>query len=124
MPDCAVLVVEDDQDSREAMIEVLAFEGYDARGAANGQEALELLRSGAFAADVILVDLFMPTMDGRDFERMLREDSRFADTPVIVCTGDSTTRIPGAFAALQKPFDIEALISIVRRGCGARRISA
>jgi CheY-like chemotaxis protein len=124
MPDCAVLVVEDDQDSRDAMIDVLRFEGYDARGAANGQDALELLRTGSFIADVILVDLFMPTMDGRDFERLLREDARFADVPVIVCTGDSTTRIPGAFAALQKPFDIEALVSTVRRGCGVRRISA
>jgi twitching motility two-component system response regulator PilH len=124
MPDCAVLVVEDDQDSREAMIDVLRFEGYDARGAENGRDALELLRSGSFNADVILVDLFMPTMDGRDFERTLHEDARFADIPVIVCTGDPTKPIPGAFASLQKPFDIDALISIVRRGCGARRISA
>ena len=124
MPDCAVLVVEDDQDSREAMLEVLVFEGYEARGAANGHEALELLRTGSFKADVILVDLFMPTMDGRDFERMLREDPRFANIPVIVCTGDSNTQIPGAFAALQKPFDIESLVSIVKRGCGVRRISA
>lgn len=124
MPDCAVLVVEDDQDSREAMIDVLRFEGYDARGAENGRAALDLLRSGSFEADVILVDLFMPNMGGHDFERMLRAEPRFANIPIIVCTGDSDARVPGAFASLQKPFDIEALVSIVQRGCGARRISA
>jgi twitching motility two-component system response regulator PilH len=121
MADCAVLVVEDDQDSREAMIEILRFEGYCVDGAANGQDALEVLRSGRFKPDVIVVDLYMPTMGGHEFRLALLDDSRFAHLPVIVCTGDSQRSVaPGAFATLLKPVDIDTLIAIVQRGCASR----
>jgi CheY-like chemotaxis protein len=120
MPNCAVLVVDDDQDTRDAMIEVLRFEGYTVEGAANGQEALEGMHAGRFKPDVILVDLYMPTMDGHEFRLALRDDSRYAHIPVIVCTGDSPRSAEsGAFGTLQKPVDIDTLTNIVRRGCAA-----
>lgn len=123
MADCAVLVVEDDEDSREAMLEVLRFEGYCVEGAANGQEALRILRTGSFHADVIVVDLYMPAMDGNEFRLALRDDSRFAGLPVIVCTGDSPRSVlAGAFGTLQKPVDIDALTAIVSRGCASRGV--
>jgi CheY-like chemotaxis protein len=118
MPDCAVLVVDDDADTREAMIEVLRYEGYLVEGASDGQEALEVLRTGRFKADVIVVDLYMPAMDGNDFRRELKDDARFAEIPVIVCTGDSPRSVTsGAFGTLQKPVDIETLTRVVSRGC-------
>jgi CheY-like chemotaxis protein len=121
MSECAVLVVEDDQDSREAMMDVLRSESYEVEGAANALEALEMLRSGRFKPDVILVDLYMPAMDGNDFRLALRGDPRLQSIPVIVCTGDDTRSILGAFGTLQKPVDIDALSAVVRRGCHAGR---
>jgi CheY-like chemotaxis protein len=121
MSDCKVLVVEDDTDSREAMLEVLSYEGYCVQGASNGQDALNVLRSGRFSPDVIVVDLYMPAMDGNDFRLALRDDSRFAGIPVIVCTGDSPQSVsPGAFGTLQKPVDIDSLTAIVHSGCASR----
>jgi CheY-like chemotaxis protein len=125
MPDCQVLVVEDDTDSREAMLEVLSYEGYCVHGAANGQDALQTLRSGRFSPDVIVVDLYMPAMDGNELRLALGDDARFANIPVIVCTGDSPRSVsPGAFATLQKPIDIESLTAIVHRGCASRGFPA
>jgi CheY-like chemotaxis protein len=129
MADCSVLVVEDDEDSREAMMDVLRFEGYHVEGATNGQAALDLLHSGRFKPDVIVVDLHMPAMDGHDLRLALGDDARFADIPVIFCTGESPRSVaPGAFGTLQKPVDIETLVSVVRRGCAShdsdRRASA
>jgi CheY-like chemotaxis protein len=118
MPDCAVLVVDDDVDTREAMVEVLRFEGYTVEGATDGQDALDLMRSGRFKPDVIVVDLYMPTMDGNDFRLALHDDARYAHIPVIVCTGDSPRAVTtGAFGTLQKPVDIDTLTNIVRQGC-------
>jgi CheY-like chemotaxis protein len=121
MSDCKVLVVEDDTDSREAMLEVLSYEGYCVHGSADGRDALNLLRTGRFSPDVIVVDLYMPAMDGNDFRLALRDDARFAGIPVIVCTGDSPRAVsPGAFATLQKPVDIDSLTAIVHSGCASR----
>jgi CheY-like chemotaxis protein len=118
MPDCAVLVVDDDEDTREAMMEVLRFEGYTVEGATDGRDALNVLQAGRFKPDVIVVDLYMPAMDGNDFRLALRDDSRYAHIPVIVCTGDSPLSVlAGAFGTLQKPVDIDTLTDIVRKGC-------
>jgi two-component system response regulator AtoC len=128
MPDCAVLVVDDDEDTREAMMEVLRFEGYTVAGATDGRDALNILQGGRFTPDVIVVDLYMPAMDGNDFRLALRDDSRYADIPVIVCTGDSPLSVlAGAFGTLQKPVDIDTLTNIVGKGCAQgtpRRASA
>ena len=121
MADCAVLVVEDDHDSRDGIVEVLCLEGYQACGAGNGREALELLRSGRFKPDVILIDLWMPTMSGPEFREALLEDQRFARIPVVACTGDTLgPALRQTIGTLEKPIDIDALLSIVHRGCGVR----
>jgi CheY-like chemotaxis protein len=121
MPDCAVLVVEDDHDSREGIVEVLRLEGYQALGSENGREALELLRSGRFEPDVILIDLWMPTMSGPEFREALLEDPRFARIPVIACTGDTYgPTLRHTIGTLEKPIDIDALLAIVHRGCAVR----
>lgn len=122
MPDCRVLVVEDDQDTRESLIELLRFEDYEAEGAPDGQSALQLLRGGTFKPDVIVVDLYMPTMDGQQFRTALQAEKEFAHVPVIVCTGSTpiTSAPPVAFEVLQKPLDVDALLAVVQRGCASR----
>ncbi len=123
MADCRVLVVEDDQDTREAIVDLLRTEKYEAVGAANGQQALDLLRAGQFEPDVILLDLYMPTMNGHELRETLLADPRWANVPVVLCSGTAASPA-GAFETLQKPVDIDALLGVVRRGCASRSPSA
>ncbi len=62
-----ILVVDDDADIRYALVEALEGEGYGALSAANGLEALEVLRILPKPPSVILLDLMMPVMDGWQF---------------------------------------------------------
>ena len=82
----AILVVEDHQSIREGMIQALTHAGFVGIPAANGQEALDYLRSGG-EASVILLDLRMPVMNGWTFRQQQRDDPRLADIPTIVLSG-------------------------------------
>ena len=113
-PVCAdALVVDDDPRSRELMRIVLEVEGYRARLAGDGVEALEMLR--ARLPDVVLLDLRMPGMDGLEFCRRARAIAGAAVVPIVVLSGlaDQATRASvaasGASAFLAKPLDRRAL---------------
>src|SRR4026209_1348307 len=80
---CPVLIVEDDEDLREMMAQLLTLEGFVAATVANGREALEYLQH-ASKPDVILLDLMMPVMDGWEFRRRQQADPDLAPLPVIV----------------------------------------
>src|SRR4026209_1380362 len=80
---CPVLIVEDDQDLREMMAQLLTLEGYEAATVGNGREALEYLH-GRPNPHVILLDLMMPVMDGWEFHRRMEADPTLALVPVIV----------------------------------------
>jgi CheY-like chemotaxis protein len=122
MIDCRVLVVEDDHDSRDAIVELLRMEGYEAEGAGDGVQALDVLREGRFRPDVILLDLYMPTMNGQELRAALQSEARWKHIPVIFCTGTlATSPEPGAFETLEKPVDVGTLLAVVRRGCAARQ---
>ena len=73
----SVLVVEDDIDIREALTGLLSEEGYAVSACANGLEALKHLRAGRHA-DVILLDLMMPVMDGWQFRVLQKRDPELA----------------------------------------------
>src|SRR5688572_9904551 len=68
----AVLVVDDDSDTRDALEQILGDAGYPTLGVPSGEDALELLRSGMRPC-VILVDLMMPGMDGWELIPAIRE---------------------------------------------------
>src|SRR3954470_23175677 len=88
-PDDTVLVVDDDQDIREALCDLLADAGYRAASVANGKEALIYLKSGELPC-VILLDLMMPVMDGWEFRRQQQGDPRLSKIPVVVITAAGT----------------------------------
>jgi CheY-like chemotaxis protein len=79
-----ILLADDHEDNRLALLTVLAREGYLTLGAANGQEAVEAARE--HLPDLILMDLAMPVMDGRQAMQRLREDERTARIPIVVLT--------------------------------------
>jgi CheY-like chemotaxis protein len=84
-----VLLVDDDAGLREIISILLQTTGFGVLQAANGVEALELLKS--VKPDLILLDLSMPVMDGFEFRQLQLRDPATAAIPVIVLTGSSAT---------------------------------
>lgn len=117
----SVLVVDDDQDIRETVKEVLEDEGYDVDVAANGEEALARLQ--VVSPGLILLDLSMPVMNGSAFAEELQKDARLASIPTVVLTAAGRLVEPvatgGIAAFLQKPISLEALLALVEKYCGA-----
>ena len=115
---CLVLVVEDDEDVRDIIGTLLQECGYSVIVARNGEEALERLRSGPSRPCVILLDLWMPVMDGWQFREEQQKDASLAAIPVVALSGDGETRAFDATAHLTKPIQFTPLVSTVERFCG------
>lgn len=115
---CFVLVVEDDEDLRDVLATLLRESGYSVLIAKNGEEALQRLRSGTCRPCVILLDLWMPVMDGWQFREEQRKDASLAAIPVVALSGDVEARALDATAHLSKPVQLLPLVSTVARFCG------
>ncbi len=109
-----LLLVEDDPDLREGLAELLRSEGYRVDCASNGLEALAHLHSGK-SADLIILDLMMPRMDGWQFRMEQRRDPGIASIPVMAITADNSPQAGAIDAAcvLRKPFELEQLLKSV-----------
>lgn len=118
-----VMVVDDDTDLRETIMEVLQDNEFRVVGAANGKEALDLIRSVEQRPCVILLDLMMPVMDGKAFYAELRKEPALSQIPVIVLSAhanvDAVLADVAVDAKLSKPVDIEPLLALVKRHCAA-----
>jgi CheY-like chemotaxis protein len=114
-----ILVVEDDIDVRDAIADALEFEGYSVATASDGIEAFKYLESPRMWPDLILLDLMMPRMDGREFRAAQLKDPRFASIPVAVCTADGHADYKGsqlgAVGAFRKPLPYSQLIELIER---------
>ena len=115
-----ILIVEDDFDIRDALMQILEEEGYGVRGAANGQEALELLAREP-APKLILLDLMMPVMNGWQFRAEQLKDPRLAGVPVLVISADPHLQLKaeslGAVGLLKKPISLDELLVAVKSHC-------
>jgi CheY-like chemotaxis protein len=120
-----ILVVEDESGQREALAEVLSRLGYEVQCAANGSEALELMRRSESLPGLILLDLMMPVMDGWEFRAEQRRDRALAHVPVVVLSAldDAAQKAvqDGAAAFVSKPLHWQALLPVVERFCGTTR---
>ena len=114
----SILVVEDDEDVREAMVAFLEMKGYSVASAGNGKEALDYLHN-APAPDLIITDLAMPVMDGRQFRREQLKDARLAAIPMLVITAMADRTHIDASEILLKPVDTDLLLTAVSRHCAA-----
>jgi CheY-like chemotaxis protein len=119
------LVVDDDVDIRESLVELLQGEGYLAVGAANGAEALDLLRRQR--SSVILLDLMMPVMDGFQFRREQLGDPALSDIPVVLVSagggGEQAALQLGVLGCVKKPLDVPQLLRMIRLACEAAAAS-
>jgi CheY-like chemotaxis protein len=111
-----ILVVEDDEDAREAMVALLRMKGYRAVPAGNGREALDYLDQAA-APDLIILDLWMPVMDGWHFRSEQIRNPRLKHIPVIVVTALSDRADVDANEIIIKPVDVERLLTTVDHYC-------
>ncbi len=103
-PRARVLVVEDEHELRELIAHWLETRGYQVVQAADGRDAVDLLEAG-LEPDVILLDLTMPRMDGRQFLDWLRASPKHRDRRVIVASGYLDEHAPvDVDRAFSKPF--------------------
>jgi two-component system chemotaxis response regulator CheY len=98
-----VLVVEDEHELRELIARWLETRHYQVAEAADGRDAVELLEAG-FAADVILLDLHLPRMNGREFLEWMRSSPKHQHRRVIVASGYLDEQPVEADRTFQKPF--------------------
>ena len=111
----AILVVEDDDDCRSVLVDLLEMSGYSVISCGEAHRAVQLAREHPLA--LVLVDFMMPDADGGWLVRSLRaEGGDLAEVPVVLTTGSSSGReIADSLGvrSLEKPFDVNRLLELV-----------
>ena len=117
-----VLLVDDEIKFLQSVSKRLALKDFDVTAASNGKEAIASSEKGFF--DVAVVDFQMPGMDGAQVLKTLKERHKYLE--IIMLTGHATidsavecTRL-GAFSYLEKPYDFEKLVDVIRGAYEAR----
>jgi len=112
-----VLLVDDDEDIRQSIGDLLLAKGYPVITAADGAEALSIL-ANATRPCVVLLDLVMPGMDGWKFLAAIRNDPSLSTLPVVIVSAHAATHAPtGCAGLLRKPFELDDLLHIVAQHC-------
>ena len=108
-----VLIVEDDRALRELYRSVLREAGYEVGAVEDGTDALHRIEH--WTPDVVVLDLALPRLDGRDLRHELRARPATRDVPIIIVTGTDTSDLDQKdFAAiLQKPIEADTLVAAV-----------
>lgn len=113
-----LIVVDDEAAIRSVCADILSDAGYAVSTAENGREVLELLAREP--ADLVLMDVMMPVLDGLTACKLLKQDARTRDIPVVIMS--AATNIQSRIAAEQciasavvpKPFDFDELLDTVK----------
>jgi len=116
-----IMVVDDDEDVREALFEVLVETGHRAIQADGGEAALETLRAGS-RPDLVLVDLNMPGLDGQRLRQHMLEDPELAPIPFIFLTASRPRpgTLPEGSVLATKPISVDDLVTLIARHVTAR----
>jgi two-component system response regulator CpxR len=116
-----VLVIDDDQNGRDSLCELLQLRDFAATGARHGQEALDLLHDG-LAPSLILLDLDMPIMTGGELLAALSAHDHLASIPVlIISAAPPAADVTGYVGFLQKPIAWQELLAAIERVLGSDR---
>lgn len=114
-----ILVVDDSPTIRRVVTNILEVSGFDTVEATDGQDALEVLKSGEAKVDLVLLDFVMPRMNGFQFARALKKEETLGSLPIILMSAKSDriraqfVEQTGSLDAIGKPFDAEALLTVV-----------
>jgi CheY-like chemotaxis protein len=107
----SVLIVDDDEDHRNTLGEVLQGEGCTVYMADNGKHALEVL--DVMRPDLVVVDLMMPVMNGWDFCAAIDRTPRLADIPIVILSAVARFRPAGRKRVLSKPIRLDTLLALL-----------
>ena len=114
-----ILLVEDTIDLRANLLELLVMEDYLVTESANGEEAVHKMKKNI--PDLIITDILMPKMNGFDFIKVVRENAKWKNVPILVFSATPSRENEkkvlelGAIAYLQKPSTLDALVNIVNK---------
>jgi len=109
-----ILVIDDEISIAEMLVDLLEDEGHQVVTARNGREGLE--RMAEVRPELVLCDMMMPVMDGREFCRMVRTEMSYAMTPIVLMSAGQRPSIAedGLYTTfLAKPMNIMAVIETV-----------
>ena len=113
-PNGRILLVDDNADALSAMSELLRIEGFSVLTAQNGSDALNKMRADD-RISLVLLDLWMPIMDGWEVLRRKASDAGIAEIPVVVVSATAPASLDGVEATLKKPVTPQRLVEVVRR---------
>jgi len=111
----SVLIVDDDQDERDSLRDVVEMLGLSAITAASAEDALAILADAQPC--LIILDVRMPGMTGPEMLEAMKRDARLSMLPVVMSTS-APERVPQGVAVLPKPVDVDALCGWIRSSCG------
>jgi DNA-binding NtrC family response regulator len=118
----SVLLVEDDEDARDALAALLSYDGIATRAVDGVRDALALLEDADYRPCVVLLDFRMPDLDGADF--LERVAAVGTTAPIVVLTGDGEVapraHALGAAEVILKPIEPEDLRAVIARQCRPR----
>ena len=113
-----ILVVEDQEDNRRILRDLLSGAGFDLIEAENGEEAVASAQ--ASRPDLILMDIQLPLLDGYEATRRIKVDPDLKSIPIIVVTSyalsgdEEKARLAGCDAYVAKPFSPRQLLAMVK----------
>ena len=114
-----ILVVDDDDDFREALSEVLTGAGYPVQRAENGERALQKVSEEA--PGIVLLDLKMPVLDGWGVMERMRGDARSAAVPILILSAydfEWEAELLGAQGYIPKSVGMDEILERVRKAAG------
>ncbi|MEW6115981.1 MAG: sigma-54 dependent transcriptional regulator [Nitrospirota bacterium] len=124
MGKATVLIVDDEEGIRESLSGIFEDEGYQVVTASSGEEAVESVRD--HAPDVVLLDVWLPRMDG--IETLIKMKEIDSNLPVIMISGHGNIEVAvkatrsGAYDFLEKPLSLEKVLIVARRALERRRL--
>jgi DNA-binding NtrC family response regulator len=110
-----ILIIDDDRRIRRLLVRILAGVGHKVHEAEDGRKGLMLLHQ--IKPSLVITDIFMPEVEGLEIIRTIRNEA--PDTPIVAISGEGNLTYLraakgfGAFAALEKPFEVDELLRVV-----------
>lgn len=118
-PKSTVLIIDDDQGTRESLAEVLADHGFPTATAANGEEGIRVALQNPPC--LVFLDLMMPVMSGWDVRPAMKRIPELCDVPVVVLSGVDDLHHQVTYldvdGYLRKPVDLKILLEVVKGYC-------
>lgn len=117
-----ILSVDDEPANLKLLENILVPRGYEVVSVASGEDALRKIKTRTI--DLVLMDLMLPGMDGLQVSRKIKDNKKYRNIPIIMLTAHTgvesfiKTLSNEVFAYLQKPFETEELVRIVRAALG------